>query len=80
MLNNVNLVKNLIKCRIQLGLTTERHFFNYYKLRGLYHRLQCNKQPLASLFNASQSFKYCTYVSSLGVLGSLYKPVACRTL
>ena len=41
MLNNVNLVKNLIKCRIQLGLTVsfckneieiENHLFNYYKL------------------------------------------------
>ena len=64
MLNNVHLVKNLIKCRIQLGLTMffcknyiemENYLFNHYKLRGLYHRLQCNKQPLASLFNAPQS-------------------------
>ena len=82
MLNNVKLVKNLIKCKIQLGLTVsfckneiemENHLFNYYKLRALYHRLQCNKQPLASLCNAQQSFIYCTYVNSPGVIASLYE-------
>ena len=52
----------------------ENHLFNYYKLRSLYHRLQCNKQPLASLCNGPQSFTYCTYVSSLGVVASLYEP------
>ena len=53
----------------------ENNLFNYYKLRGLYHRPQCNKQPLASLFNAPQSLKKnCTYVSSLGVLARLHEP------
>ena len=83
MLNNVNQVKKLMKCNIQLGLTVsfyknkiemENHLFNHYKLRGLCQRLQCNKQPLASLCNAPQSFIYCTYVSSLGVIASLYEP------